>query len=155
MRLTQNRNLFNADCSTIFAYAPQRWQPEGGRFSAKAAHRFVDVMAESGVDTLVINPNCQVPWYPSKVLPTAWTGYKRGDREFFRSDVANDPDSKGAEARIDEMMRSLNLYVDLDEAGVDWVAEKIAACRRRGISPWSSVRMNDTHGAAAPDSFMN
>jgi len=155
MKLSRNRNLFNADCSTIFAYAPQLWQPDGGRFTVEAPRRFVDVMAASDVDTLVINPNCQVPWYPSKVLPTAWTGYKRGDREFFRADVANDPDHKGADARIDEMIRSLDRYVDLVDAGVDWVAEMIAGCRRHGITPWSSVRMNDTHGAAAPDSFMN
>jgi hypothetical protein len=155
MKLSRNRNLFNADCSTIFAYAPKLWQPEGGPFSARAPRRFVQVMAESSVDTLVINPNCQVPWYPSKVLPTAWTGYKRGDRNFFRSDVANDPDFKGVEARIDEGMKTLNLYLDLEEAGVDWVAEMIASCRGHRITPWSSVRMNDTHGAAAPDSYMN
>src|ERR1043166_3835521 len=155
MKLTHNRNLFNADCSTIFAYAPKLWQPEGGPFSARAPRRFVEVMAESGVDTLVINPNCQIPWYPSKVVPTMLTGYTRGDREFFRSDVANDPDHKGADARINEMMRTHNLYLDLEEAGVDWVAEMIASCREHGIAPWSSVRMNDNHGAAVPDSFMN
>src|SRR5687768_8857501 len=56
MKLTRNRNLYNADCNTIF-YTPELWQPEGGRFSAKAVHRFVDTLADGGVDTLLINPN--------------------------------------------------------------------------------------------------
>ena len=44
----------------------------------------------------------------------------------------------------------MDRFLDLAEAGVDWLAEAIAACRHRGISPWTSVRMNDMHGAADP-----
>lgn len=151
MKLTRNRNLFNADCSTIF-YNPKLWQPEGGPFSAKAVHRFVDVVADSGVDTLLINPNAQIAWYPSKVIPTNLDEYKRGDREFVRGHLASNPDPvPDINKQLDELCAGLNLYLDLVKAGVDWVAEMIAVCRRRRITPWSSVRMNDTHGAANPE----
>lgn len=50
----------------------------------------------------------------------------------------------------------LNRYLDLVEAGIDIVAETAVACRRCGIVPWLSVRMNDMHGANCLEgSFMN
>ena len=32
----------------MFFYNPEKWQPEGGPYSAKAIHRYVDVLADSG-----------------------------------------------------------------------------------------------------------
>ncbi|HVF10811.1 MAG TPA: hypothetical protein VNA16_08410, partial [Abditibacteriaceae bacterium] len=53
-------------------------------------------------------------------------------------------------------MPFLNRYLDLAEAGINWVAEIASACRRRGISPWISIRMNDMHGANSWErSYMN
>ena len=49
------------------------------------------------------------------------------------------------------LVKFYNLYLDLVEAGVDWLAETTKACRRRGISPWVSARMNDTHGVENPE----
>lgn len=156
MRLSTNRCLYNADCNTIF-YTPELWQPQGGRFSSKAVHRFVETLADGGVDTLLINPNAQVAWYPSRMMPTQLDGYKRGDREFVRGHAPNNPDRpQDVEASVSQMTGLLDLYLDLVEDGVDWVAEMITACRRHQITPWVSVRMNDTHGAAAPAaSFFN
>ncbi|WP_135552851.1 hypothetical protein [Paenibacillus cymbidii] len=37
-------NLFNADTTTCFVN-PERWQPEGGPYTAKAFHRYVDNLA--------------------------------------------------------------------------------------------------------------
>ena len=47
---------------------------------------------------------------------------------------------------IDRMLAFMNLYQDLIDAGVDWLAEAAKACRRRGVAPWVSIRMNDFHG---------
>lgn len=165
----RHRNLFNGD-SCIFFYNPEKWQPEdfrlehvlnprtgqpeatarpvGGPFQAKAIHRYVDLLADSGVDTFLVNPNASRAWYPSKVIPTILDGYVRGDREYFRGHAicqgATEPEA--VELFIDRIMAFMNLYQDLLDAGVDWVAEAAKACRRRGISPWVTVRMNDFHG---------
>jgi hypothetical protein len=40
----------------------------------------------------------------------------------------------------------MDRYLDLVEAGVDWLAESISASRQRSIVPWISVRTNDPHG---------
>jgi hypothetical protein len=50
----------------------------------------------------------------------------------------------------------LNRYLDLADAGIDWVEEIAGACRRRGVAPWASIRMNDMHGANSWEgSYMN
>ena len=150
-QLGKHRNLFNGDSCTYF-YNPEMWQPEGGAYSAKAVHRFVDRLADNGVDTFLINPNAQTVWYPSKKLPTVIDGYKRGDREFFRGHavaVKTPPDKM--DAYLDNQVAFFNLYLDLVEAGLDWLAETSKSCRRRGISPWVSIRMNDMHGAENPE----
>lgn len=150
-QLGKHRNLFNGDSCTYF-YNPEMWQPEGGAYSAKAIHRFVDRLADNAVDTFLINPNAQTVWYPSKKLPTVIDGYKRGDREFFRGHaVAVKTPPEKMDAYLDNQVAFFNLYLDLVESGVDWLAETSKACRRRGISPWVSIRMNDMHGAENPE----
>ncbi len=96
-------------------------------------------------------------WYPSKTIPGILDGYRRGDREFFRGHaqgVLND--AKAIETYMDELMAFMNRYQDLLDAGVDWLAETAKVCRRRGIAPWVSIRMNDLHGSGNVDgSFFN
>ncbi|MBP6506249.1 MAG: hypothetical protein KA257_01680 [Opitutaceae bacterium] len=162
-------NLFNGD-SCVFFYNPEKWQPEdfklqqvvnarsgildpgsrpvGGPFKASAIHRYVDLLADSGVDTFLVNANASRAWYPSKVIPTILDGYQRGDREYFRGHAiclgVTEPEE--VERFIDRIMAFMNLYQDLLDAGVDWLAEAAKACRRRGVSPWVTIRMNDYHG---------
>lgn len=157
MRLTTHRNLFNGDVNAMF-YHPDMLQPEGGRYSKKAIHRYVDLLADSGVDTFINNANAQHPWFPSKRVPNVLEGYTRDDLEFFRGHA------EGADLRSQEewdhyvpsLARFLNLYLDLAEGGEDWLAEAALRCRQRGITPWVSIRMNDLHGACSPNtSYMN
>ena len=111
-------------------------------------------MASSGIDTLLINPNTQKVWYPSKSLESALQGYRRGDRDFLRrvasATVGLTP--RQAEETIDDLILIYDLYLDLAEAKVDWLAEAAQACRQNRISPWLSYRMNDTHGSGNPGS---
>jgi len=141
MDLTGHRNLFNADWGAFF-WAPGIWQPEGGRYSREVVHRFVRRLRESGIDTLLINPNTQVAWYPSKVVPTVLEGYTRGDPRWANW-------MPGVSPRTNLTM--IGHYLDLSEDGVDWLAETVLACRQTGLSPWVSVRMNDMHGAGDPE----
>ena len=136
MDLSAHRTLYNGDWGALF-WAPRLWQPEGGPYTVRAMHRFADLLADSGVDTFLISPNTQIAWYPSKVVPTVLDNYTRGDPAWARW-----MRSRASETNIAMM----NLYLDLAETGVDWLAEEIAACRQRGVSPWVSVRMNDPHG---------
>ena len=166
-----HQNLFNGD-TCVYFYSPELWQPdeftlktvqnprtgkpnpkptpEGGPFSAKAIHRYVELLATSGIDTFIINANASRAWYPSKTMPSILDGYKRGDRDFFRGHAIcqglKTPDE--VEGFIDSIMPFMNLYQDLLDAGVDWLAETTIACRQRKLSPWVSIRMNDMHGAA-------
>ena len=142
-----HRNLFNGD-TCVYFYNPERWQPEGGPYSARAIHRYVEELATNGIDTFIINANASKAWYPSKVIPTILDGYRRGDREFFRGHAIcggfTKPDE--VEKYMDNSVLFFNRYLDLVEAGVDWLAETTKACRQRGVTPWVSVRMNDLHG---------
>lgn len=157
----RHRNLFNGD-SCVFFYNPEKWQPEdfslkaveggsvavGGPFKAKAIDRFVENLAKSGVDTFLVNANASRAWYPSKTIPTILDGYQRGDREFFRGHAICQgiTDRAGEETFIDRIMAFMNLYQDLLDAKVDWLAEASTSCRKHGVSPWVSIRMNDFHG---------
>jgi len=129
-------------------YNPEIWHPESGPYTAKAIYRLVGKLADSGVDTFLVNANASTAWYPSKVIPTILDGYKRGDREFFRGHAicAGATEPAAVEKFIDDSMVFMNRYQDLLDAGVDWLAEAAKACRERGISPWVSIRMNDMHG---------
>ena len=153
--LDKHRNLFTGD-SCVYFYNPEIFHPEGLPYTAKAIHRYVDLLAASGVDTFLSNPNAQVAWYPSKKLETILDGYKRGDREFFRAHgkAARVPGDE-MEAYLDQMVKFQNLYLDLVEGGVDWLRETVKACRRNKIAAWVSIRMNDTHGALEPTSYFN
>jgi hypothetical protein len=154
-RLARHRNLFTGD-SCVYFYNPELWQPEGLPYTARAIHRYVDLLADSGVDTFLSNPNAQVAWYPSKTLDTILDGYRRGDRDFFRAHArATHVPANQLDAFLDQMVRFHNLYLDLAEAGVDWLSETVKACRRRNVAPWVSVRMNDTHGVEDPASHFN
>ena len=155
-RLTAHRNLFNGDCNFLF-YNPELWQPEGGAYSARAIQRYLGVIADSGVDTLLVNPNTQVAWYPTKKLEYLLQDYRRGDIAFARSVGAGLAGMSPAlvEKFSKNMVEMLDHYLDLAAAGVDWLAECARVCRERGVSPWLSYRMNPTHFSSAPASPVN
>jgi hypothetical protein len=161
MKPAGHRNLFNADANVfMYKFRPQSYlyRAPGEPLTAAVIHRYVDVLADSGVDTFLINPFCQLAWYPSKNIPTVFNGYRRGDRSFFYGHILGwQMTPEQIETYLAESTHMMDSYLDLVEAGVDWLAEVAAACRRRAISPWVSVRMNDMHGATKliEASYMN
>jgi hypothetical protein len=90
-------------------------------------------------------------------VPTAFDGYRRGDRSRFYGHVLGHAMTPAQiETYLAESTTMMDRYLDLVEAGVDLLAETSKACRRNRISPWLSVRMNDMHGAnSLAGSFMN
>ena len=136
LTLSDHRVIYNGDWGAMF-WAPYLWQPQGGSYSAEAIHNFIQLLADSRVDTFAISPNTQIAWYPSRVVPTALDGYSRGDERWSKW-------MRGRPPHVNLAM--MDRYLDLVEAGVDWLAEAISASHRRGIAPWISIRTNDPHG---------
>lgn len=155
-RLARHRNLFNGDCNFLF-YNPELWQPEGGRFGRAAIERYLTTLARSGIDTLLVNPNTQVAWYPSPTLPHILQGYTRGDLGFARRNAAalGHMTPELAETFACNMVEMLDLYLDLAEDGIDWLAECARLSRSLGMSPWLSYRMNATHFSSGPEAPVN
>jgi hypothetical protein len=152
--------MFTGDVSYLFM-GDALFKPEGGPMTAEVLERHIGFLASCGVDTYLTNPNANGNWYASKRTPRVFDGYRRGDKAFFREHVLKcDGFAKKTEEEIDARigfhMRFLENYVDLMEAGVDWIAVVAGACRKHGMSPWATVRMNDVHGVGAPEgSYFN
>ncbi|MBS0661660.1 MAG: hypothetical protein JSR48_00220 [Verrucomicrobia bacterium] len=154
--LAAHRVLFNGDCNFLF-YNPELWQPEGGPYRPAAIGRYVATLAAAGVDTLLVNPNTQVAWYPSRSVEYVLAGYRRGDRDFVRPIAAGNAALSPAQVDqyVDHLVALFDRYLDFTDAGVDWLAECARACRTHGVSPWLSYRMNATHFSGAPASPVN
>ena len=137
--------LFNGDCNFLFA---TDYSGGAGRYTAAVIHQYVDQLARSGVTHFIINVNGQKPWYLSDTLEHVLSGYTRGDRQYVRQVFpALGPDFNQAQldAALARQTQMLDRFLDLAEAGVDWVAEACGRCRQHGIKPWISIRMNDAH----------
>lgn len=148
----KGRLMLNGDNCTFF-YNPELWNPEGGRYGRHVIHRYVQFLKDAGVDTFLICPNTQVPWYPSKTLPYLHQHYTRGDKEYWRDHLTKCENLSGEALErqlINKTKRFSDLFLDLQEDGVDWLEETSLACRERGIAPFLSVRMNDSHGGTSP-----
>ena len=64
--LAEYRNLYNADCNAFFyGYCAQShwYRPAEQRRTAQDIHDMVDVLADNGVDTLLVNSNAQLVFY--------------------------------------------------------------------------------------------
>jgi hypothetical protein len=152
MKPVGHRLLFNIDAN-VWMYKYRRasafYRPPGERLTAGHIHRYVDILADSGIDTLSVNGHCtQFAYYPSKVVPTCLDGYRRGDKAFFYGHILGwDMTGEQIENFLGHCIHYMDGYLDLVEDGIDWLAETAKACRRRTISPWVSIRMNDVHGA--------
>ncbi len=156
MSTLANRVLFTGDSNYLFA-TPSIYRPSDGPFTAKIVHEHMRLLAESGVDTYVLNPNAQRAFYPSKVIPRMTENYRRDDRaSVHRFVLSMMPYSSPEVVRCyeDLVMGWLNAMLDLEEAGVDWLSESINACREYGLNTWVSLRMNDVHGSFDPECML-
>lgn len=154
-----NRNLYTGDCTYLFQ--SKLYNPGGGPYTAKVFHDHIAHLARHGIDTYLCNPQAQGNWWPSRRMPTILDGYLKGDREFCRSHLpceGSEADLKKpawVEASLNRHVSLLDHYLELQEAGIDWVAECARACRQQGIAPWLTIRMNDMHGSENPASYFN
>jgi hypothetical protein len=93
---------------------------------------FVDQYAGTQVSHLFLCPNSMRTSYRSKVWDNIW--------DLGKQQIKGD---------IEEDAKFHHLWVDnaklLDEKGLNPYVIWIDRCRQKGISPWISMRMNDTH----------
>ncbi len=125
--------IFNYDSTDLFYCNP----PE--KISGQVVDDQIDLFARAGVTVLMCNVNAQRTNYASDCFDSFWSGYdpRAGDDQPFLQDMA--PQSRAGYRSMITSMKTLH------EQGVDYPARVIARCRHHGISPWISLRMNDTH----------
>ncbi len=126
--------LHNEDCTNFFACQDF---PAGK--AGEVVDRYVDVLADSGVNVLMCNTSSRRTNYRSKVWEAFWDGY----------DPNGSDDQPFLVPLPPEQRRSYRKWVGnmlaVHKEGVDYPARVIQRCRERGVVPWISIRMNDVH----------
>jgi hypothetical protein len=124
----------NEDCTNFFFY--QEF-PEGK--AGEIVDRYVDVIADAGVTTLLINTNARRTNYKSDAWEAFFDGYDPDgpDDQPFLKAIPH--------AAVKRYRQGVGNMLEVHEQGVDYPARMIERARRRGISPWITLRMNDCH----------
>jgi hypothetical protein len=111
----------------------------GQALTADKVDSWVDQYANTQVRELMLNVNCQRTSYASQVWDPIWKGYDPqgpDDQPLLASTSGKDREN----AR-----KWIQTALQLHQDGIDVYARWIARCRKKEISPWVSVRMNDIH----------
>lgn len=128
--------IYNQDSTNLFMTTQDPIEPSH-------VDNMVKEVANAGVDLMLICPNAQTTNYPSEVWQTDWDGYEPGDRTFWGS---------VPEESIPRREHRLRQESRLAENGCDYLERSLACCRKHGVRPGVTVRMNDIHDAPWPDS---
>jgi len=130
----------NEDCTNFFWH---RDFPPGK--AGEITDRYVDVIADAGATTLLINTNARRTNYKSDAWEAFFDGYDPDgpDDQAFLTAVPREG--------IPVYRRGVGNMLEVHEQGVDYPARMIARCRHHGISPWITLRMNDCHYNGIPD----
>lgn len=113
----------------------------GQHLDAEAVESFVDQYTGTQVRQLMLCPNGMRASYASTVRDRIWDGYEpdAGDDQPFFDCVRDNPDS------IKFLRGWVHTAWQLQASGIDVYERWISRCRKKAISPWISVRMNDVH----------
>jgi len=118
--------IHNEDCSHFFMTR------DPDKLDMAELNAFIDQYAGTQLTHFFMNPNAMRTSFRSKVWDNIWR--------------SSDPAPGIASGRFPKAGSRwvLNTY-RLDKQGIDPYAVWIARCRKHGISPWISMRMNDCH----------
>ncbi len=125
----------NEDCSHyFFTRADQELTPE-------IVESWVDQYAGTQVERLLLNPNAMRTSYASDVWDPVWKGYdpELGDDQPHFAGLKDNPEE------ITPMRIWTDTALRLHMSGIDVYRLWIDGCRKVGISPWVTMRMNDVH----------
>ena len=125
--------LLNLDCTNFF----YKKSPE--LMTGEKLDAYADSIHASGATIVLINTQAQRTNYASEAFEPFWQGYEpaAGDDQPFLAGIP--PEGRTGYRRMVECMLALH------EQGVDYPGRLIDRFRQKGISPWISLRMNDTH----------
>ena len=136
------RVLYNLDSTEYFVGT-------FGPVTPETIDKFVDIHAAAGITDLLINVNAQRTNYRSSAWESIWDGYdpKAGDDQPFFAGI--EPRRRmGPDAREAQWIKDTRT---LHEKGCDYPKRMIDRARQNHVSPWISLRMNDSHYPDRPD----
>ncbi|MBN1541580.1 hypothetical protein JW992_05505, partial [candidate division KSB1 bacterium] len=125
--------LLNLDCTNFF----YNKSPE--LMTSEKLDAYADSIMASGATVVLINTQAERANYASEAFEPFWQGYDPAaddDQPFF---AAIPPQGRAAYRRLVDCMLALH------ERGIDYPGRLIERCRQKSVSPWISLRMNDTH----------
>lgn len=128
------RLFYNEDSTDFFFHRDST----GGRGRA-ALDKYLDVLAAAGVTDLLCNTNAQRTNYASDVWTPTWEGFDAEGSDEQPYLVSIPPAARPGWRRLATNMLALH------EQGIDYPDFVVEGSRRRGMSPWITLRMNDVH----------
>ncbi|MCX6993984.1 MAG: hypothetical protein NT011_12695 [Kiritimatiellaeota bacterium] len=136
--------MFNEDDSAFF-----QARSTMKKLSLAEVEAFADQNADTQIKEMIFNPNCQRTSYDSKVWPPVWKGLD-----------PNGPDNQPLFASLptNEQQSTrgwVQLAWQLNQDGIDPYKVWTERCRKLGIAPWISMRMNDVHGVHDPNYYLH
>ncbi len=125
---------YNEDSTNFFFH----YDSTGGRGGA-ALDSYLDLLAQTGITSLLCNTNAQRSNYNSNVWTPTWAGFDPAgaDDQPYLAPLA--PPSRAGWRRLASNMLALH------EEGIDYPARVVEGSRARQMSPWITLRMNDVH----------
>ena len=127
------RVLFSNDTSNITT-CTSPYHAKGEPFRPEMLEASVDETAGRGVDVHMLQPGVAVvPWWRSEQYP--YEEHARWFEQTYGVSMRNDP------------------YAQYMLSGGDLVETFVKRCRRKGLAPFVSLRMNDPHGKEFVDGF--
>jgi hypothetical protein len=133
----------NEDCQHYFD------THAGQNLDAAKVASWVDVYAHGQVKELMFNPNGMVTTYGSKVWDPLWRNYDPDgpdDQPLLKS---LPPKNRKGERKW------IHSAWQLHQSGIDPYRIWMDATRKKKVSPWISMRMNDSHGTRDEQSYGN
>ena len=125
--------VFNEDSDNAMRPA---WYADPKHYTEdELAHYYSSIIDGGKVSHLFFCVNARCSAYPSKVAPNYWDAIGRPGYD-----------------RPQWLVSMRDLIVG---QGVDQFKLGIGLCRKRGVSPWISIRMNDIHFPTDPKFFLN
>ena len=127
--------LYNEDDSHRFVLAP------AGKMTPATLDALVDELADSQVSTMLICCCAKKTNFASTSWEPHCTGFDpaRDNSQPYFGDT-----TQASRKGLRQWAHNLRVLLD---AGVCPTGRMLERCRRRGISPWVSIRMNDAHDA--------
>jgi len=113
--------LYNNDATNVWS-CNSPFHERGEPITDEAIAGSIDEVADKGVDAYMLSPGLgHFPWWKSKVVPDHY--------QWWMQKTGMAPDQYGQ-------------YL---LAGGDWVKVLVERCRKRGMAPFVSLRLNDVH----------